>query len=672
MTYQVPHHAFPWLMLTAFWSLLPVMWRGPWWFALAVLPLFWWRWKVQQQRWVMPGKIVRSVLMLVGVAAVAAHYRTLLGQEAGVALLSLAFTLKLLEMFRRRDAYVVLVLANFVLASACLFDRSPGTAIYVFLGMVTVLAALISINLDASHLSSISFPRQASKMVLQALPIMILLFVLVPRFAPLWHMPADKNRAKTGMSDVISPGDVSELSQSSALAFRVEFEGAVPPPAERYWRGLTYSWFDGRRWSQAQPARGDQGEYVSFYRNPQPWAKVQAEVLQEPRHRYRVILEATGQQWLYALTVPHLLQSNRDDIALVTDYRLVTRQPIETAVSYEVLSGTLPPNVESLTPAEYRHFLRVPGENNARTRQWASQLREQFASDEELIRYLLNWFRQNEFYYTLSPPLYSHNGIDEFLFDQRRGFCEHYASAMAVVLRAAGIPTRLVGGYQGGRMNSVGTHLMVRQYDAHAWVEAWLPGRGWIELDPTAAVAPERVELGLEAALSGVGETLFSGVERITQLAWIQTLRNWADYLDFAWSKWVLGYDQQRQLDFLKRLLGEVSVLKVVLALTLSLCLTVGSLWFYFWWQARPQPLAVHQQEFRAMKAFLRRQGVALPEQPSIRQMAQVMGARYPASQPEIERWASQFEQLLYAEADDELLSLKQQGRALRKKLRRT
>lgn len=668
--YQVPRHAFPLLISGSLLASLPHLIRAELWLSV-VVPLFLlWRIMIQRGRVAMPGKLVRGILLLALAGATLYNHGTLLGPDAGVTLLVAAFALKMLEMFRLRDAYVVIILACFVLATAFLFSTGPLITIYIGLVLVLVVAALIGINHPESGVSPWRHLRLSVTMVAQAVPLMLIFFVLVPRLPPLWNLKVEQQQGKTGMSDSMAPGEVSRLSRQSDLAFRVEFDGEVPPPPLRYWRGLTYGLFDGRRWSQATPPALDRREYVRFSGDVSPgWYMQLLSDRGDPAWQYRVVMERTGRQWLYAMSVPF---SDKPDVGLARDLRLVRRTEIETTYDYRVTSYLAPAAREGLEDWEREFYIALPEESNPRARAMAQQWRGESGSDAEFANRILRWLNEEKFYYTLEPPLLSHHTVDDFLFRTRRGFCEHYASSFAFLLRAAGIPARIVAGYQGGELNPLGNHLLVRQYDAHVWVEAWLPEQGWFEFDPTAAVAPARIEQGLEQALAGFNEQVESGLAAAFRsnplLARLGYLR---DYIEFGWAKWVLGYNQQSQLEFLSRWLGRVTPERMVMALAAVGGAVMSVMLIWMLWRARRPELMWWQKEYRAMLRLMHKRGLYPPAHLPPAQAIAAAAQSYPRAAAALQDWQHCFEAAVYkAPATDPGL-LRRQLVVLRRKVAR-
>lgn len=668
--YQVPRHAFPWLISGALLASLPHMIRAELWLSVAVPLLLLWRVMIQRGRVAMPGKLLRGMLLLGLVGATLYSHGTLLGPDAGVTLLVAAFALKMLEMFRLRDAYVVIILACFVLATAFLFSTGPLVTVYIGVVLVLVVAALIGINHPESGVSPWRHLRLSAKMVAQAVPLMLVFFLLVPRLPPLWSLKVEQQQGKTGMSDSMAPGEISRLSRQNDLAFRVEFDGEVPPPSLRYWRGLTYGWFDGRRWSQAVPPALDRQEYVRFANGASPpWYQQLLADRGDAAWKYRVVMERTGRQWLYAISVPF---SDKTDVGLARDLRLVRRTDLETTYDYRVTSYLMPVAVEGLKEWERQFYVALPSASSPRASAMAQQWRDESDSDADYANRLLRWLNEEEFYYTLEPPLLGQHTVDDFLFRSRRGFCEHYASSFAFLLRAAAIPARIVAGYQGGQLNPLGNHLQVRQYDAHVWVEAWLPEQGWVEFDPTAAVAPARIELGLEQALAGLDEQTETGLAAVLRSNPLLTRLGYLmDYMEFNWAKWVLGYNQQGQLEFLSRWLGKVTPERMVMALAAVGGSVMAVMLVWMLWRARRPGLTWWQREYRAMLRLMDKRGLNPPAHLPPSQVIAAAAQRYPRAAMALQDWQSCFEAAVYKPLAAEPELLRRQLVVLRRKVAR-
>ncbi len=665
--YQVPQHAFVWLFLGAVLACAPHMFSAPLWLMVYVTALLSWRLLVQRGRLRMPGRMPRILLLALALLATLYSYGTITGPEAGITLLICAYTLKLLEMFRMRDAYVCVVLCYFVLATVLLANQGFFVSMYVFFALMVVTAALIGINQPEANLRARGHLRYGATLVLQAVPLMIFLFVTVPRVAPLWELPVQSKRSRTGMSDSMALGEVSELSRSSELAFRVRFDGEMPPPALRYWRGLTYSWFDGRQWSQAVPRHLPRSEYLATGDSPAPqWYRSWQGQQSPPVYRYDIILEPTGREWLYAMATP--FAANRD-IDVVRDARLINSGPVIELMSYRVSSYPGIVREPQLAEWERQFNLQLPAGINPQARAMALRWRQTYREDQAFVQQLMSWYRSEPFAYTLTPPPLGEQQIDDFLFATRAGFCEHYASSATFLLRSAGIPARIVAGYQGGELNPLGTHLMVRQYDAHAWVEAWLPGQGWVELDPTAMVAPERIEFGIEQALAEQGEAFsqaFQDAVGLSRLPGLKQLADAVEYVQYSWARLVLGYTSDVQQSLLKRLLGDVSPMRVAILLGTGVGLITLLTALYLWWGGRGPRLTWWQLEYWRLLRGLQRHDAAFTDALGPGEIYLQASRRWPAAAEPLKRWAGLYLRIAYAATDSGETDLAAQRRALR------
>ena len=569
-----PHafHLAPWI---------PLLW-------LAVAALV--RTSVRRGR-PLPGRWLRMILVVAALAGVLLTYRGIAGRDGGVALLCAMMALKLLETHGRRDAVLLLFLGYFLVVTNFLFTQSIPIALYMFAAVILLTAALSA----AAHPEGAGRIRErlrlAGAILLQALPMAIIFFLLFPRVpGPLWYLPETAHGGRTGLSDTMSPGDIGKLGQNPAVAFRVEFEGDIPDLRRAYWRGPVLWRFDGRTWhSVVRPPGRDR----------------RIDGLNEPL-AYTVTLEPHNRRWLFALEMPATLPEHA---RLNTDFQMLARDRVVDRKRYRVVSYT-DYRIGADEPPEWRAY-SLGGVNNQRARRLADQWQLETDSDRELVQRALAHFRNELFVYTLTPPLLGANPVDEFLFDTQRGFCEHYAGAFVFLMRAAGVPARVATGYQGGEIN--GDYVIVRQSDAHAWAEVWLEGEGWVRIDPTAAVAPERIERGLDAALPE-GEPVPFLSRR--DAGWLRALSLRWDRLNTYWHRWVLGYGEEMQLDLLKRLMPLLANWRnMAIGLVLFVGLLLGAVALYLF---RPGAALAHDPVQRAWHRFCRklaRRG--LPRRPS-------------------------------------------------------
>jgi len=554
-------------------------------------------------------RIYQSVQMLgflLGLLGLWLTYNTAFGLDMGVAFLVLCLVSKLWELYKCRDAYVVLNLSLFVLAALFLMDQGLLTTLEVIVGAVIVLLAFIALN-DDSNANGDGRLRTLGVLGVGALPLLVVLFLFFPRLPPLWSVQLSGQQAVTGVSDSMSPGDFANLGQSTELAFRVEFADERPPQQQLYWRGLVFSDFDGVTWRPAS----QKGQWSSRLQAPAWIQNAFATVPDESRAapvNYKVILEPTQQNWLFGLDYPF---SEQPDINTTSEFTLSKDQPVTQQLRYDVLQFAQMRIDPVLTEASRRENLALPDEGNPQARALAKQLFEQSGSDP--VRYIAaieQWINRTEFRYTLSPPRLNTNRIDEFLFETKAGFCEHYSSSFTFMLRAAGIPARVVAGYQGGEPSRNGNVWEVRQMDAHAWTEVWLEGQGWVRVDPTAFVAPERVEQGMNTITQQQGAAMFgngaSAQISYQQYQVLQTLRRLSDQASYYWQKDVVGYDQDKQADSLLKWFNISSIMQQIIWLATSAVSVMAILVFVIWYRRRkrwhPADLPLAQLSKRVAK----------------------------------------------------------------------
>lgn len=548
--------------------------------------------------------VVQISLFFSSLAGIFLTYRTLLGVEAGVSFLLLCLIAKLLEVRARRDVYIVLTLSLFVLSAGFLFSQDLQVTILALLGVLGVLYAMIAQNDDGQG-------RLRSLLLLsgQALPLMVILFLFFPRLPPLWSVNLNAGQGQTGMSEVMSPGDIANLSQSTELAFRAFFkDGERPVKSVLYWRGLVLSQFDGRAWTPQSPANM---QYMTAWTGQQlpPWVGQSLLLPQQELMEYRIRMEPTQREWLFALNLSYAEPTAA--LGLTRDYTLQSREPIRQRhdlklVHYRqaVLDTQLPDWLRQTN-------LQLPTQSNPQSQAFAQALLRKTNGDpDQYMQAVLAWIRQQNFVYTLQPPRLAGQRIDQFLFETRRGFCEHYSSAFTFLMRSAGIPARVVVGYQGGQAGRDGQSWEVRQMDAHAWSEVWLPKRGWVRVDPTAAVAPERIEQGMgqmtnDATLFGDGA---AAQLRYQQFKLLGQARELMDYAGYLWQRDVVGFDQDKQTNQLFKWFGLRSMTSQLLVMFGAFSTVVAVIALILWWRRRPVWHVVDQPLVRLSKRLQRKQ----------------------------------------------------------------
>lgn len=518
-------------------SVVPHLAHLPMWASAGFCALFVWRLALALTGRPLPPDPVRWMAAAGCGAAVLAQYGTVLGSDPGVALLVLAMGLKLLELRARRDLFVVIFLGFFLLLTGFFHSQSIPTAAMTLAAVLALLVAMQTMQF-ADRQPTLGWRiRAVGLLLLQALPIAAALFLLFPRIAgPLWRMPLDASRGVTGLSDSMSPGQISALLGSDEVAFRARFEGREPERRELYWRGPVLGHYDGRTWRPATLRAAQREAGPTIERGP-------SEAL-----RYAITLEPNGRPWLLALEAPlRIVEPPPSGAVTTSEMLIVAREPVSRRVRYVVESDT----GYRLAPDEARtdrdRYLRLPPGSDPRSVALARQWRDEVSDDLARLQRVLLHFRTEAFRYTLEPGTLGRDAVDEFLFSSRAGFCEHYAGALVILARAMGIPARVVTGYHGGERNPLDGVWTIRQSDAHAWAEVWIDGPGWIRVDPTSAIDPSRVEPDLRSR-AGVAEG--GGAE----LLWWTRIRFGADAVANAWNQWVLAYDTGRQERLLARL----------------------------------------------------------------------------------------------------------------------
>jgi len=511
----------------------PHVQRLPWWISALAAMLMVWRLYLARTRLPLPNRLLRSAIVIGAIAAIFLSYRTIFGRDAGVALLVLMLALKLLEMKSQREAALLLFLGYFLVLTNFLYSQSIPTGLYL-LGCVWLITATMSaLQHKADRPRHVTVLRDAAVLLAQSAPVMLVLFVLFPRVqGPLWGVPADAYTGMAGLSDTMSAGSMSNLILSGNIAFRVSFAARTPSANQLYWRGPVLWYFDGRTWSAP----------------PLPAGRLPAFATNDAPVEYTVTVEPHNKLWLFALDLPGEVPPRA---AATSDFQLLSTLPVTSRIRYDMVSYLHYQTGVDESRNLLRRMMQLPANANPRTVSFARELRSRYSNDRDLISAVLKMFREEDFFYTLRPPLLERNPVDEFLFGTRSGFCEHYSSAFAVLMRAAGIPARIVTGYQGGEVNPVGNYLIVRQADAHAWTEVWLPGEGWLRVDPTAAVSPARVEQGIAAAIND--ESVLPLFAR-ADLPWLRNLRLTWDSIANGWNQWVLGYNADRQSYVMSRM----------------------------------------------------------------------------------------------------------------------
>ncbi|SFM05478.1 DUF3488 and transglutaminase-like domain-containing protein [Variovorax sp. OV329] len=618
---------------------LPQAGNLPWWCTALTAVILFWRGTLAFNSQPLPSRWWLVGLLAIALGATALTHRTLLGRDAGVTLVVLLLALKTLELRARRDAFVVFFLGFFAMLTNFFYSQSLLTAMAMLVALLGLLTALVNAHMPVGRPPLWQSARMAARMALLGAPVMLALFVLFPRMAPLWGTPSDAMSGRTGLSNNMRVGAVAELALDDSIAARVEFDGdRVPAQRDMYFRGPVLAQFDGREWN-ALPA-------WQLGRLP-PDLRVQGDPV-----RYQITLEPSQRPWLLTLDVaPNPPQvTGMAPPRQTPDLQWIAERPTRDMLRYraesypQFRSGPLE-RVPGLAA-----YTQLPPDNNPRTAELAQQLRTaQGADTRALVRTVLERLRTGGYSYTLEPGEYGEHTADEFWFDRKAGFCEHIASAFVVLMRAADVPARIVTGFQGGDRNSVDGVWTLRNRDAHAWAEVWVSGEGWVRVDPTGAISPDRVGAFRRLA---VPQGVLAGAIGAMNPTLLQNVRATWEAINNGWNQWVLNYTQGRQLDLLKDIGFSAPSPQDLVTLLLGLLVTAslaGALWT-LWERQRQDPWLRLLSNARAR---LQRAGLTLPDSAPPREIARQVRERFGAAQAEavreIDEWLLRLERQRYS-----------------------
>ncbi len=656
----LPRNSLLWLLGAQTLAMAPLLLELPIWLTLVWSGVLLWRLLEFLGHWQMPGGLTRMTLVAVCVSGLVLSFGRFLGMEPMVALLICAVLLKQLEVRQLRDAIVLVYLTYFLTALQFLFSQTLLAGVFGLLCFCVNTAALLAIHQPQGHQFPLRTLRLAAVLLLHSVPLMLLMFLVMPRLGSLWAVPNPGHTATTGVSDSMAPGDFVRLSRAGGVAFRATFQTGLPGREELYWRGLVFSRFDGRRWQQAEAFDYlRDGSPVNWQsERPAPWRQ-----LAQPRGRpvsYRVVMEPSQQPWLYSLGLATDVRTSASlPLGFTRDFRLLSAEPVYQRLAYQVNSAldyALEPGF--LPNWRRRNELALPAGFNPQSLAQARQWRQQWPDADEYIAGVLQYFRA-QFVYSLQPPALGRDSVDDFLWRTREGFCEHFASSFVVLMRAAGIPARVVAGYMGGEFNELENYVVVHQYDAHAWAEVWLEARGWVRVDPTAAVAPERVRQSLGDSRAADIESLVS-LGRYRHIQWVAQLRLHWDAIQYRWDRAVLGFDRNSQSQLLERWLRGTSPLKIVLVVLIGGGLALALLSLHLWWQSRPPRRSTAQRFYQRAEKLLARYGQRRAAGESAAEFARRVAAAQPGLAPAVERVTACVEAMLYEERPVSAPQLKQ------------
>ncbi|MGJ7509097.1 transglutaminaseTgpA domain-containing protein [Variovorax sp. GT1P44] len=625
--------------------LLPQLPNLPWWCSTLAAIVLLWRGSLAVQAKPLPNKWWRIALLAITLVATFSTHRTLLGREAGVTLIVILLALKTLELRARRDAFVVFFLGFFTMLTNFFYSQSLMTALAMLLALLGLLTALVNAHMPVGKPPLMQAARTAGFMALLGAPIMLVLFVLFPRMAPLWGTPTDAMTGRTGLSNTMRVGSIADLALDDGIAARIRFDdGRVPPRNTLYFRGPVMSQFDGREWSAAS----------RFSRSNVP----QNLRVQGSPTTYEVTLEPANRPWLLTLdATPSKPELPGYEVFHTPELQWVTNRAINDLVRYRVESFTQFQSGPVRRTAALQPFVALPPGSNPRTVALAAEMRRDpalaGAPSQAFVRAALQRLRTGDYSYTLEPGLYGDDTADQFWFDIKAGFCEHIASAFVVLMRALDIPARIVTGYQGGELNGVDNYWVVRNSDAHAWAEVWQEGVGWVRVDPTGAISPDRV--GQFRRLAPQPGLIAGAIEAMNPTL-SQTVRATWEAINNGWNQWVLSYTQSRQLDLLKNIGFEApSVQDLVLVLLALMVATslVGAAWT-LWERSQHDPWLRLLGQARAR---LKQAGIDVPEATPPRQMAARLDERFGDRAQAARDWLLRLEAQRYAKSPADALS---------------
>ena len=637
------------LLLVIGWVVLPQVNHLPWWCTLLAAGMLLWRgWLAALSRR-LPSQWWLLVLLAVALTATWFTHRTLLGRDAGVTLIVILLALKTLELRARRDAFVIFFLGFFTMLTNFFFSQSLLTAAAMLVALLGLLTALVNAHMPVGRPPLLQAARTAATMTLLGAPIMAVLFLLFPRFGPLWGIPSDAMSGRSGLSASMQVGNIAALALDDSIAMRIRFEGAAPSQQDLYFRGPVLSSFDGREWRALQ--RRFETRISSGLTGPAGLQVAGAPV------RYEVTLEPNNRPWLFVLDAAARAPAAPGfDMAITSELQWVATRPVTDLLRYRAESHTqfrYGPRSAPEVPPEYRE---LPPGFNPRTLELAGRMLNDPASNANgtmgLVTAALQRLRTGGYRYTLEPGVYGEHTADEFWFDRKEGFCEHIASAFVLLMRAMDIPSRVVTGYQGGDRNPVDDFWTVRQSDAHAWAEVWLEGRGWVRIDPTAAVAPARV--GAFERLQAPRGALASAFDAVTPNVSASLRAAW-EAINNAWNQRILNYTQSKQLDLLKNLgfespswedLSYVLIAIVVLVATVGAGLTL-------WERSQHDPWL---RLLAAARKRLLQAGVEVAPASAPRQIATLVSSRFGDAAQPLADWLLKLELQRYSRSPDSSL----------------
>ena len=628
------------LLVVTAWVLAPLTANVPLWCSVLAASVLMWRGWLAIQGQPLPGKWWLLGLLALTITATVFSYRTVLGRDAGVTLLVVLITLKTLELRARRDAFVVFFLGFFCMLSNFFYSQSLLTAFSMLIGLMGLLTVLVNAHMPVGRPPLSAAAKTAGWMTLLGAPIMLVLFLLFPRMAPLWGGPSDAMTGRSGLSPDMRVGSIAKLALDDTVAMRLKFQGETPPPSAMYFRGPVLSSFDGTEWRS--PSAGNLAR---------SGVKSNLAVSGTP-YRYQVTMEPSSRTWLMLMeAAPEAPDIPGYRAAMQDDLQWLTGQPVSDLIRFNATSYPSFQHGPTTRVPGLLEFVDLPPGSNPRTQALAAQIQAdpRNTSTALLIRDVMSRLRTGGYTYTLEPGQYGLNTADEFFFDRKEGFCEHIASSFVILMRAMNVPARIVTGYQGGELNSVDGFWVVRQSDAHAWAEVWQEGQGWVRVDPTSAVSPGRI--GNFQRLSIPRGVMSQTLSNLSPGLSAQLRATW-EAVNNSWNQRILNYTQGKQLNLLKNL-GFKSPswedLSYVLIAVVVLASLAGAGWTLY---ERAQHDPWQRLLARARKQ-LAQMGVPSTTATSPRQLAAMLASKTDGSLPEnilaTQRWLMQLEAQRYA-----------------------
>ncbi len=645
-----------WLIVAQGFAILPLLFQLPFWVTIIWLFALIWRVQIYRGRAIYPNNMVKLLMGLSVFVGIFASYSGVKSVEPMVTLLVSAFVFKLIEMKTQKDGLLIIFIGFVAVATQFLFVQSMLSAAYGILVCLILIIAWETVYLERAFTIRYKINRGA-RILFHSMPLMLILFIVMPRINPLWSVPIPSEEGKTGFSDDLSIGGIGNLAKSPGVAFRVAFDEDSPRPLfnEWYWRGIVLNQFDGETWRRRKPINPSAMEFYPLEN--------------KEHYRYEIILEPHRQKWLFTLNNPLGLESSSKRAAITADNLISNGRPVIGRIQYSVVSlnANVTTPLVTLSDEDRELNLRLPKTHNPRTWQLANELNKLDVTPQEKMRAVLKLYNSS-FYYTLQPPKLGHHSIDEFLFDTRRGFCEHFASSFVFIMRATGVPARIVVGYHGGTQSEVNDYLMVKQADAHAWAEVWLEDKGWFRVDPTVAVAPSRIEQGIDDALEGDDLTALGGRNIVETTPWMRRFAHRLDAMGYAWDRWVLNYSNEKKANLLKNLLGGVETWRIVMFVVFGFACVISVYALYLYSIGRKnRPTAPATIIFERFCKKLKPFNLERNRGESVQAFMQRVICEKPEFKSCAEKIANLYEYIAYAGHEEKLPLLKRYVRAFPK-----